>query len=283
MKEKICALIRQTWFESAKNNLKPDERLAFYEACFNYEFYQIEPERDCPFTSVLVMFDMVKDSLEKDRQKAEMIAMRNRRNGMLGGRPKGVTTSNKTQENPDKTQENPDETQKTQAVNLGLPLHNTTQQNTTEILSLAAKNTEIEKEIIFYISLYFFANGATNAVAEGEKFYNYYQARGWQVGKGIPVSDKIALAKGWTIENQSSELIANRALYVDFITFCNIKDLEFIKSFVSFEIAGETAIFTMKGSNYCSDQIENVYLKKAHKWILARCKNLEYRVYTPQR
>lgn len=125
---KLCALIRQTWYEAAVRNLSDQERLAFYEVCFAYEFTGVEPTRkSCPYSSVLLMFDMVKLDLAKDAEKARKITERNRMNGSLGGRPANCNNKQPQVTNPTK----PNETQGNPAVLIGLPLHNTTQHNTT--------------------------------------------------------------------------------------------------------------------------------------------------------
>lgn len=129
MDVKYCALIRQTWFESAKRHLTDLERLAFYEACFTYEFTgEIPTENTCKYGSVLLMFDMVKNDLKNDREKAERIAERNAINGAKGGRPRKDNETKQYNENPEKpkeTQNNPEGTQRN-------PIHYTTQQYTTE-------------------------------------------------------------------------------------------------------------------------------------------------------
>lgn len=145
---KLCALIRQTWYEAAVRNLSDAERLCFYEVCFAYEFNEIEPTRkSCPYSSVLLMFDMVKQDLARDAEKARRISERNRANGSLGGRPAG----NKTQ--PEVTNpEKPNETQTNPAVLSGLPLHNTTQHYTTKTSSSSGDlvyNNDFFEEVLW--------------------------------------------------------------------------------------------------------------------------------------
>lgn len=125
---KYCALIRQTWYETAKKHMTDLERLAFYEACFVYEFTgELPTEKTCKYSSVLMMFDMVKLDLQNDKEKAEKIAERNANNGRLGGRPKKVYESLSEDENPTK----PRETQRNPVGNFGLALDNIQLHNTT--------------------------------------------------------------------------------------------------------------------------------------------------------
>lgn len=135
MEAKLCALIRQTWYEAAVRNLSDAERLMFYEACFRYEFTGEEPTRkSCPYATVLLMFDMVRVDLAADAEKARKIAERNRANGALGGRPVKSDKSQQDITNPQK----PIETQQKAVGYFGSPLHNTTQQNTTQQAAAAA-------------------------------------------------------------------------------------------------------------------------------------------------
>lgn len=124
----MCALMRQTWFESAQRHLTDMERLAFYEACFTYEFTgELPTEKTCKYGSVLLMFDMVKNDLQQDREKAERIAERNAINGAKGGRPRRNYEMQQKSENPEK----PKETQNNPAVLNENPIHYTTLHNTT--------------------------------------------------------------------------------------------------------------------------------------------------------
>lgn len=125
MSKRLSAIMRQTWREAAQRNLSPMERLAFYEACFDYEFYNNLPNETILGKSAALMFDMIKPELDDDKEKLERIRERNRQNGSLGGRPAGKKVPNplgfyETQQNPDE----PSGTQKT-------PIHNKTLQNIT--------------------------------------------------------------------------------------------------------------------------------------------------------
>lgn len=132
---KYCALIRQTWFETAKKHMTDLERLAFYEACFVYEFTgELPSEKTCKYSSVLMMFDMVKLDLQNDKEKAEKIAERNANNGRLGGRPKKVYDNLPEDENPAK----PNKTQQNPVGNFGLALDNIQLHNTTTLQAAKA-------------------------------------------------------------------------------------------------------------------------------------------------
>lgn len=130
---KRCALIRQTWYETATAHMADLERLAFYETCFRYEFTgEIPTANTCKYASVLMLFDMVRNDLANDREKAEKIAERARVNGARGGRPRRnpVSEDNETQQN-EKTQPVIAETESVIAGNSGFPIHNNIQHTST--------------------------------------------------------------------------------------------------------------------------------------------------------
>lgn len=208
--------MRQTWYEAAKKRMKDASRLAFYEMCFDFEFYGHEPKDDelFSFDDALLMFDMVREDLRRDMEKAENIAMRNRRNGMLGGRPVGSSKST----NPKKPKGNPKEPSglSGDSTTLQNTLHNTTL-HFSYVPARKRRHKDIEKYERFCVMFVFFYSGATDFVAETERFYNYYTARDWQVGKGMKVKDRVALAKAWDIKDSNPALIQTRQRYSEFI------------------------------------------------------------------
>lgn len=269
--DKKCALIRQTWYESAKANLQPSERLCFYETCFEFEFYAKEPDRDnIPFSSVLLLFDMVKDALADDRAKAEAIATRNRRNGLAGGRPKKVTESNNEQE----TQVVNLETQKTQVDNLGVhytTLHYTTKQKKPSVFSVQPEKIETTEK--FLIAYNFFSNGVINPVQEMERFWAYYAARGWCINKNTPIQDRVALSKIWKAETTDGGLVATRADFAHILSICEVSaddGLLLLTDFRFLTIDKKTRSVTISfaSTNRCVDVIEKTeYLRKLEGWM----------------
>lgn len=266
METKKCALMRQTWYEAAKKRMKEMERLAFYEACFEYEFYGILPDSEpelFPFDSALLMFDMVRDDLQRDAEKAETIAMRNRRNGMLGGRPR------KQQELPETT--NPQETQKNPENprgNFGVSttLHYTTlQKDPDKSVSLARRkkrHTDRDKYDYFRVMFVFFYSGAPDPLAECSKFYDYYHARDWQVGRGQKIKDKVALARTWDIKDAEPGLISSRKIYAGLIEAIDPEEIELLTHFVAMikDDAGKMVTIRHRLNNTLPSILESKYL-----------------------
>lgn len=266
--EKRCALIRQTWYEAAKKRMKDGARLAFYETCFEYEFYGREPEEELfAHDDAMLMFEMVRDDLSRDMVKAENIAMRNRRNGMLGGRPpKGSNNAVNPVENdkPKETQENP----KNPDGNFGpsTTLHYTTLHNNKEV-SLSVKkqmhrHKDTDKYDFFRCLFIFFYSGAVDPAAEALKFYNYYEARDWQVGRGQPVKNKVALAKTWEIKDVNPGLISSRQMYAGLIEAIDPDELELINDFVAMikDDKQKTITIRCKNGNRIQQILEERYL-----------------------
>ena len=239
---KRCALMRQSWYEAAKKNMKDGARLAFYEACFDFEFYGRDPEPTLfDFTDANLLFDVVRDDLQRDMIKAETIAARNRRNGLLGGRPpkqrdelSGEPGDLSKSTKPKETQQNPDKPSgffgiTTTCTNT---LHTSTDKSVS-VQSRKKRHKDIDRYTYFRVMFVFFYSGATDVAAETEKFYNYYQARDWQVGRGQAVRDKVALAKTWDIKDADPSLIEARRGYAGLIEAIDPEEPELLTDFIS--------------------------------------------------
>lgn len=223
MKNKICALIRQTWYETAKKNLQPGERLRFYEMCLEYEFFDNIPDEDAPFAARL-LFDMVRNDIDQDKSKAAARADRARTNGAKGGRPlmqEKVTNINNEQQNPEKPSgisENP-------------YIHNN-KQNTT-LQNIDSVQGDEDAHLFFNVCLLFFEKGCSDPCGEGNTFWHYYEAMGWKTKGGGEVVDRLALAKAWRLSDCSRVAMRNRAPYADLMHKANPVEIELLQDFVS--------------------------------------------------
>lgn len=255
MDSKICALIRQTWYETAKKNLKGEERLRFYEICFEYEFNGILPDEDAPFSSRL-LFDMVRADIDADKEKAKARAERSRRNGQRGGRPK-ITEDNKEEENPVGFLE----TQKT-------PIYqhkNTTSTNTQH------KETDVENEdshMFFNVCLLFFEKGCSDPCGEANTFWHYYEAMGWKTKGGGEVVDRMALAKAWRLQDCSRSAMRSRAPYADLMHKANPVEISLISDFVSMSrnATTETVEIVLQEKSTCL-LLDHKYMPALRSWI----------------
>lgn len=256
MNDKICALVRQTWYETAKKNLSPEDRLRFYECCFEYEFADTLPGDDLPFAARL-LFDMVKCDIDGDKERARERSERNRRNGAKGGRPK-LSGENNDDENPEKA-----------SGFFGkpiLPIQNNTEQNKTSVSSDTANNEDTHK--FFEVCLIFFERGCKDAVAEGTVFWNYYAAMDWKTKGGGEIVDRLALARAWRLSEVSAASIKRRAAWVDLLREVRPVECRFISEFVDItkDTSAKNVILTMATKEICMI-FEKDYIKDAKVWF----------------
>ena len=143
-----------------------------------------------------LLFIPLKKTLKRDLKQWEAICEKNRNNGMTGGRPKSK---------PKETQNNPTvilETQNNPIIDIDID---------NKIIDIVKEDSMIVKkaspyakkiiptldEVIEYLVLE--KNESQN---ESEKFFDYYQANGWRVGKN-PMKDWKAAARNW-LKNKSN-------------------------------------------------------------------------------
>lgn len=264
MASKICAIIRQTWYETAKKNLKGEERLRFYEMCFEFEFFGQEPDPDAPFAARL-LFDMVRNDIETDKEKATNRAERARENGRNGGRPK-ITGANSTDNNPTK----PTGIQKKL-------IQDNTLQNTT------LQNTDMESNedshMFFNVCLLFFEKGCRNPVGEATTFWNYYEALGWRTKGGGEIMDRFALAKAWRLSDCSKLAMRNRAPYADLMHKANPVEVCLISDFVSMvrDASTESVEIVMTDQATCI-LLDNKYIPALVQWIPKKADGSPYKL-----
>lgn len=255
MKDKICALIRQTWYETAKRNLTPSDRLRFYEICFEYEFNDTLPAEDLPFGAKL-LFDMVKADIDQDKEKAAARADRARQNGAFGGRPK-LTQDNTTDTNPVGFSE----TQKTPIYKHKDKYNNTTQQK-------ESVREDEDTHTFFCVCLGFFERGCSAPLAEATKFWNYYEALGWKTKGGGDIIDRLALSKAWQLSDCSKLAMRRRAPYADLLRKSQATEVCLIADFV--EMIRDAATSTIK-IKYLEQStallFDHKYLKSLLQWL----------------
>lgn len=270
MKGKICALIRQTWYETAKKNLQPADRLRFYEMCLEYEFNRVEPDGDAPFGARL-LFDMVRADLDGDIERANAKAERSRENGRLGGRPKlsEVDTNTENPEKPSGINKNPLYT-----------VQNNTGQNRT-------KESEVENEdthTFFGICLDFFERGCSDPHGEATKFWNYYAAMGWKTKGGGDIVDRMALAKAWRLQDCSKAAMRNRVDWAKALHLANAIEPCLISEFVKInKTSGDEKVVVTFETQTPAMIFENKYVQKiASRWLPVKENgqfyDLEYRI-----
>lgn len=264
MTQKMCALIRQTWYETAKKNLQGSERLRFYEMCFEFEFFGQEPDPDAPFSARL-LFDMIRNDIEKDKEKAAARAERARNNGRNGGRPK-ITEANSTDNNPVGFAETDKKL-----------IHNTTLHNTT-----LHNNESLEDEdshMFFNICLLFFEKGCSDPTGEATTFWNYYESLGWRTKGGGEIMDRFALAKAWRLSDCSKAAMRNRAPYADLMHKANPVEISLLSDFVSMkrDAAAECVQIVLQERSTCL-LLDQKYMPALQQWIPRKSDGTPYQL-----
>lgn len=243
--------MRQTWYETAKRNLKPEERLRFYETCFEFEFYQNSPAEDLPFSSRL-LYDMVKDDLESDMARAHERSERARRNGLAGGRPKN-TQENTGNNNPEKP---------TGFAGFTNTIQYNTQQNNTE------QSENEDSHTLFLVALDFFERGCSTPVVQAQKFWGYYAGIGWKTKNGAEIVDRLALAKAWQLPDCSAASIKRRAPWVDLLRKSGAVELSLIEDFVDIKRDATRGVLDIRLMNQeTAILFDNKYIEKVLQWI----------------
>ena len=262
MEKKMCALVRQTWYEAAKRNLQSSERLRFYEMCFEYEFYGQDPDPDAPL-SARIMFDMIRNDIDNDKAKAEVRAERARQNGRNGGRPK-ITKVNNTDNNQMGSSETNEKL-----------IHNTTLQNTT--LQNSETVEDEDTHMFFNVCLLFFEKGCSDPVGEGNTFWNYYAAMGWKTKSGGEIMDRMALAKAWRLSDCSKAAMRNRAPYADLMHKANPVEICLLQDFVSMrrDATTESVDITLQERATCI-LLDQKYMPALERWIPRKADGTPY-------
>lgn len=260
-------MIRQTWFETARKNLKGEERLRFYEACLEYEFEDIEPASDLPFAARL-LFDMVRADIDQDKERATRKAEISRQNGSKGGRPKVTTLSN--------DEENPAGYVGLEKTCIYTTIHNSTQQDTVSV-----DDSSEDTHRFFEVLLNFFERGASIPIEEANTFWGYYESLGWKTKDGRDVVNKLALAKAWRLREVSTPAIKRRKAWADLLHEVKPTEAAFVSEFVDItkDTAEKKVYLTMATREPCM-VFENKYASKATIWFekWAPGYALEYRV-----
>lgn len=251
MKDKITAILRQTWYETAKHNLTPNDRLRFYEMCLEYEFYGNAPDEDAPFASKL-LFDMVRNDIDEDKAKTAARAERARQNGSFGGRPKKSTEDNTGENNPVGFLGTDEKLIQTQT-------HKQEQEQTQE---------SEDAHAFFSVCLSFFERGCSQPVQEAQTFWGYYESMGWKTKGGGEIVDRIALAKAWRLSDCSKSAMRRRAAYADLMHKANPVEVCLIDDFVELVRDNTTQSVQIKLLNRSTCiLLDQKYMPALKRWI----------------
>lgn len=161
---------------------------------------------------------------KRDDTKWQSIADRNSINGAKGGRPRQHTDNEQTQINPKNpvgysetqiTQANPSEPKKAVSVSVSGSVSDSVSECIVEQSSPKPKQNTLPQpaqgDILAYMIEYTKSKNQSFAKSyietESAKMFNYYESKGWIVGKS-PMKNWKAAARNWLLNSQNSNNFA---------------------------------------------------------------------------
>lgn len=221
-------IFARSWFDAAVTSLSDADRLKFYDAAFDYAFYDVVRSGMSP--AVQMAFAMVRPFIDQDRIKYQERCERNRANARGGKR----VAASGSQSLPVATNTNTNTTT------------NTNNNNNTISLS-----EEREK---FLVVGMFFARGALQPVAEMNKFWDYYESLGWKNNKGAEIKRKSAAARMWNLQSGvTKKSLAPRVTWFNAVSRCDYSDTVIFDNLVEFRpVDGTLHIITRECERFAA-------------------------------
>ena len=192
--------------------LTMEERGQLFTAIYEREVLRQEPNTNSYSPVVCMSFDRINASLERLMQKYLQESKARSKAGKKGGEASGKSRREKAQKKSESKQvlrsRNSLEFQRFQGVELeGNEANEADTDTVTDTVTdtgtdkVKVTESERDKELptLEQVKAYCFNKGL---IIDPERFYNYYEARGWQVGN-TPIKDWQALALNW---NKSEKL-----------------------------------------------------------------------------
>lgn len=87
-------------------------------------------------------------------------------------------------------------------LNVSKQINNKNNNNISVCVNSAHTREDKERDLIFQI---FFFKNFVNPAYEVERFYNHYEAQGWERGNGQKIKNRIAAAKAWEQEDKTKK------------------------------------------------------------------------------
>ena len=171
--------------------LSDDQAGELLKAIYNYHCGEKEKPTD---KMVLGIYEMMCKRFDADAEKYEKICIRNQKNGMNGGRPKG--SKNK----PTGLSEEPTETQKNPLGKSGLfwVSDNDNDNDNDNDINIGQKPThtpkiKFKKPTVEEIRAYCLER---HNQVDAQRFFDFYESKGWKVGKNS-MKDWKASVRTW--------------------------------------------------------------------------------------
>lgn len=208
-------IFARTWFDAAIKSLSDTDRLKFYDATFDYAFYDVVRSGMSP--AVQMAFTMVRPFIDQDRLKYQERCERNRANAR--GRQRVAASG-------------------TQSLRVADNTNTNSSTNTNTNSNTISLSPEKEK---FLICGLFYARGANKPAEELQKFWSYYESLGWKNNKGAQIVRKSSAARMWSLQSGvTAQTLAPRLAWYQEISECECSDIRVFDNLVKLDPDGDT-------------------------------------------
>jgi hypothetical protein len=214
-------IIRTEWFD-AISELPPTERLQVMDNLFLYHLGK-EDEIDTSNLSVKLVWKMIAPNLKRNIESYDRRKLTSAENGRLGGRPSKDQQISKSEEKPNNLIEKPKITKEPiESLSVSVSVSDSVSDSVSvsesvndivEQSSPPKKSTRTifvkpaQDDIFAYMIEYTQSKNQTYAKQylqlESSKMFNYYESKGWTIGKA-PMKDWKATTRNWLL-NQNDK------------------------------------------------------------------------------
>ncbi len=168
-------------FTDALGELEADDRLEIYDGIANYAFFKKEPVLSTPIARAC--WKLIRPLLEKSQ--------RNYENGSKGGAPKGSRNNpngrrgNSVKTNQELTEELTETNRELSNIDKEKDKEKEKDIDSIVVSDKPKPRTQsrMKRPTLSEVESYMTEKGAENAKAEAEAFIDYYDAKGWIIGK----------------------------------------------------------------------------------------------------
>lgn len=214
-----AALINREWYESAKNVLGARDLSCVLVAAVEYVLYG-----DAGITlndTARIVFAMVRPALDSDVTKYRERCARNAANA----KSKRVAPSGS-------------EWHPVAASGEQLQLQHQLQPQ-LQLQHQSLSPEEMERKEKFMVYGYFWSVGSANPTEESRQFWSYYEALGWRNNKGAAIVSKLAAARMWRRQFESTEPKGLAAQWFAAFKDCPVIDYNVFDAFAGGEIQSD--------------------------------------------
>lgn len=214
-----AALINREWYESAAGVLEGRKLANLLLYAVQYVLYGTLPETEDP--ELKIVFAMVRPALESDIAKYRERCARNAANAKS---KRAAATGSEWQP----------------VAATGEQLQQQPQlQPQLQLQRQSLSPEERERKEKFMVYGYFWSVGSANPTEESRQFWSYYEALGWRNNKGAAIVSKLAAARMWRRQFESTEPKGLAAQWFAAFKDCPVIDYNVFDAFAGGEIQSD--------------------------------------------